>query len=257
MPIRPPGINAINPLFFVPAGSPWQGRLAAALARTGAGADRKKIARHLALLERRQAGLLDWEAELGDEGARPFSATRAYSAMLKAEDRLPLYRFEDLVFTADLFNPDDEGGDPAFDPNLVVVELLIHRDWLYPWPTGRLHDGTAIDYANPEHYARLAFYGAELGELVALWAEELAPLFACADVQNSARFIHTATDPASVRNPAPPGTRHWDYLWPLSYWSPALLDENAGLAERLRGLSLTPAQQAALDRFEARGVAPT
>ncbi len=101
----------------------------------------------------------------------------------------------------------------------------------------------------------MAECGQALGKLAARWAEVLEPHFAYADMQYQAGFVQRATNPGSVTHPAPPGTRCWDYLWSLSYWSPELLTPR--LAERLRGLTITPEMRARFDPFWAASVRPT
>jgi hypothetical protein len=61
MPLTPPMINAVDVLIFMPADVPWRERLHHALLRVP-GATPDKVARHLDLLDRRQAGELDWKA---------------------------------------------------------------------------------------------------------------------------------------------------------------------------------------------------
>jgi hypothetical protein len=251
MPIKPSLGLVVNTVFLVRAAGPWRERLAEALQRSSAASDHEKIPAHLALIERRLAGELDWERALGGGPA----ASRAYTAMLKQEGGLPLYHDPPLVFSADLFNPNDEGNDPAHYPDLIAIELLIHRDFLNPWLSGRLHDGTPIDYGSPACYGRMVAYGERFGRLVETWAETLAPVFAFADIQNTGAFMRTRTSPASVRNPAPAGTPYWAYLWPLTYWSPELLNER--LEARLTVLALSPDQLAAIDPFERTGIRPT
>ncbi|HZG68644.1 MAG TPA: hypothetical protein VEZ12_18005, partial [Herpetosiphonaceae bacterium] len=81
-------------------------------------------------------------------------AARRYSAMLLREDRLPLYTWGELHWTLDLFNPNNEGADPAYDPQLIVLDLLVHTRELYPLTSGTLPDGTPIVPSSPESMGR-------------------------------------------------------------------------------------------------------
>jgi hypothetical protein len=212
-----------------------------------------KVKQHLALIERRLSGELNWRTALTTE--RPAQHPKAYTAMLKEEGLLPLYLYGPLVLTVDLFNPNNEAHDPAYDPNFEVIELLVYRDIINPWSTGYFPDGAKIDHSSIEDYRRLATYGAALGELVGLWAEILQPIFAFSEgLQYHARWLERARSSTSVKNVAPPGTTYWDYLWPLSYWSKALLDDK--LAGRLKHLRLAELQLQAVDRFERVGIRP-
>jgi hypothetical protein len=182
-------------------------------------------------------------------------AARLYSAMLLHEDHLPLYTWGDLHWTLDLFNPNNEGADPAYDPQLIVLELLVHTRELYPRRSGTLHDGTPIVPSSPESYGQIARYGAQFGELAARFVEALDPVFACADMVGLWAFMQTRLNPAATSNPAPAGSRYWDFLWSLSYWSPALLTDK--LAVRLKRLEVTEQMRVKIDRFELQGICPT
>ncbi len=181
-------------------------------------------------------------------------AARRYSAMLLHEDHLPLYTWGDLHWTLDLFNPNNEGADPAYDPQLIVLELLVHTRELYPRRSGTLHDGTPIVPSSPESYGQIAHYGAQFGELAARCVEALDPVFACADMVCLWAFMQTRVNPAATSNPAPAGSRYWDFLWSLSYWSPALL--TGKLAVRLKRLEVTEQMRAKIDPFELQGICP-
>ncbi|MBI2954523.1 MAG: hypothetical protein HYY30_09430 [Chloroflexi bacterium] len=249
MPAKLGTLNAVNVVFFLPSDAPWRERLRAALLASTDPTDLAAVERHLAVLDERWAGALDWTVELAPKPAR------SYSEMLLAGGRLPLYRHGPIRFTVDLFNPGNEAKDPTYDPRFLTVELLVHRHEIYPWDKGVLPDGTKIDYSNPEQYGRQVVYGEALGDLTARWAEILEPTFACADMQYLGSRLRTATSPTSVVNPSPAGINYWDYLWSLSYWSPSLLDDK--LASHLRRLSFTPQQVAKFDRFWGRGICPT
>jgi hypothetical protein len=247
-------LNAINTLFFVPAKSPWPERLGQALSASSQEDVSDKVERHLDLLERRRAGQLDWRPALIEAG--PNKQARAYSAMLKEEKLLPLYSYGPLTFTVDLFNPTNEGQDPAYDPDLEIIELMVHRDVINPWRTGHFPDGSKINHASIEDYRRLTTYGVALGDLATRWAEILDPLFAFSEgLQYHARWMDRVLSSTSVKNAVPPETKYWDYLWPLAYWSKDLLDEK--LAERLKRLRLTEQQMQAIDSFERLGINPT
>lgn len=250
MPYKVGTINAVNVLFVVLAGSDWRSLLREALLATSSREDSSRVEEHMEMLRRRWSGELDWTAEL------PPPVSRAYNSMLLKPVTLPLYRHGPIRFTVDLHNPGNEAAAPDYDPGFVEVELLVHRHEIYPWERGTMPDGTKVNYGDPAMFGRQSVCGEALGDLAARWAEILRPHFAFADMQYAgAGFLKRATDANSVSNPAPPGTRYWDYLWSLSYWSPELLTEK--LEARLKALEFTQAQRAKFDSFWGRGIRPT
>jgi len=251
MPEKLGSINGNNVIFFVDLAAPWRERLRAALLAVTSPGETAQVDAHLNVLERRFAGELDWTRELPPY---PHPA-RAYVEMLKDGGLLPIYRYGPLQFTVDLLNPQNEAEDPSFDPAHLAIELVMPRQEVYPLPQGRMPDGRVIDPSSPSGYGLMAELGAALGELTGCWAEVLKPYFAFADMQYQSRFLNTATNPRSVSHPAPPGTRYWDYLWSLSYWSPELLTPR--LSARLQQLTITPQMRARFDRFWSASIRPT
>ena len=266
MPIKPLA-NVLDAVFLVRAGGDWMERLRASLTELSLGRpgrdrrelpDRLKVAVHMDELEQRMAGALRWDVVLERGAARPGgvgTAGRLYADMVEMGGRLPRYEWNPLYVTADLFNPGNEAGEVGRDPELEAVELLAHSNQLFPWQRGFLLDGSPINPRDPSCYAKMAAYGAAFGELVARWCETLEPVFACADLKNAATFWTRAVagmSPAEAR-----AVRFWDYLWPISYWSPALLAEKPGLAEKLAVLQLGEAELAKVEPFERTGVKVT
>lgn len=266
MPIKPLA-GVLNAVFLVRAGGPWTERLRTALLELSRGRpgrdqrerpDTLKVAMHLDVIEQRLAGELDWERELGRglvERGGVSPAGRNYTDMVEVGGRLPRYAWAPLFVTADLFNPRNEAEEVAWDDTLEAIELSTHTLQLYPWARGTLADGTPINVSDPSCYAKMGRYGEAFGELIARWCELLEPVFAFADLKNSAPFLTRATAAAGPEHAR--GVRYWDHLWPISCWSPALLAERPGLAERLQSLALKPEELARVDPFERTGLKGT
>lgn len=266
MPIKPLA-NVINAVFLVHADLPWMDRLRSALLDLSLGPpgrdrrenpDALKVAMHLDVIERRLSGELRWDVALERGPVRPGgvgSAGRAYADMVETGGQLPRYDWAPLDATADLFNPRNEAGEVAWPAELEAIELVTHATTLYPWSRGTLLDGTPVRPKDPSCYAKMASYGEVFGNLVARWCELLDPHFAFADLKSSAPFLTRAT--AGETPDTAKSVHYWDYLWPISYWSPTLLTERPGLADSLEHLALKPDQLDRMDPFERTGIKPT
>ena len=206
--------------------------------------DTFKVAIHMDVLERRAAGELDWTREL-DRGRN--DAARAYADMVEQGGQLPRYAWGPIFTTVDLFNPKNEAEQPLHDPAFEPIELVAHGTQLYPWASGTLLDGTPINLRDPSSYAKMTKYGEAFGEAIAMVCEHLQPHFAFADLKNTAPFPARA----ATTGPAP---YFWEWLWPVSYWSPELLAEHPGLTDKLTVLALKPEELAKVDAFERTGL---
>ncbi|MHB2016405.1 MAG: hypothetical protein ACYCW6_05595 [Candidatus Xenobia bacterium] len=225
-------VDALNALYILPQDSPWRKNLKIALMTlaspkgfqtTGQYArreNRDKVASHLTLLEERLSGKLQW------------TDADAYGAGLLEEGTLPLYTAGSLHYTMDLWNPNNEANDAAYDSGTLILELIMHRDFVYPRPLLEHPD-------DPQEYAKLAEYGRVVNHIFSIFAELLEPKFAFADIEYTG---------ASV-----PGN-WWDYLWPLSVWSPELLDE--ARLKKLRATWLTKEEEATLHPLERVAIQP-
>lgn len=258
MPIKPLA-PVVDALFFARADGPWlEGtkEFLRELSRGRPGRDQRenpdalRVVMHMDVLEERLAGTLRWDQALERGGARPGdvgTAARRYGDMVEIGGQLPRYEWAPIYLTADLFNPRNEAGLPGWDPAFEVVELIASTNVLFPWQRGILLDGSQIRPRDPSCYAKMAHYGIAFGDAMALGCEKLAPYFACADLKNAAPFWAQAS--AGATEP-----RFWDYLWPLSYWSPELLAERPGLAAKLESLNFTTAESMKVDAFEWTGI---
>lgn len=266
MPIKPLA-NVLDAVFLVRAGDPFMDRLRASLLALSRGrpgrdqresADALKVALHMDVLEQRLSGALKWDVALERGPVRPGStglAPRAYAEMLETGGQLPLYEWGPLQVSADLFNPANEAGEVAWDPQLEAIELVTHATQLFPWSRGTLLDGSPINPKDPRTYGRMAQYGELFGELVASFCEALQPVFACADLKNLAPFLGRAV--AGLTPEEARAVRFWDYSWPIAYWSPELLAERPGLAEKLKALALTERELEKVEPFERTGLKTT
>jgi len=246
MPLDLGSFDGINAVWFVPADAPWRDRVRALLSDLGV--DPTTSGQVLALLERRVGGALDWRVHL--DGAilpngRPAPPVRLYNDRLRglptatAAGVMPLFAVGPLLVAFDFWAAGDQGGEPA----TLGFEVVVHRQTVHPWQAGReLWDGTEVDIRNPEHYAKLAFYGDAFASVMARGCEVLRPTFALSDgMQPVSDQLARATSDR-VRRPAPPDARLADFAWALMYWAPERVDEK--LRERLERLWLpdpTPA----------------
>lgn len=262
MPLDIGSFNGINAVWFVPEGSPWRDRVPALLRDLGA--DEALAERVRAHLDLRASGELDWDAHLRGAllpNGRPAPPVRLYNDRLRggetgrrtggeasgttgsttgsAADDLPLIPIGPLVVAFDVWGAGDHGGEPG----TLGLEVVVHRQVVHPWQPGReLWDGTVVDVRNPDHFAKLAFYGDAFAQVMARGCEVLRPVFALSDgMQPLSDQLARATSD-SVQRPAPPDARLADFAWALMYWAPERVDEK--LRERLERLSLpdpTPA----------------
>lgn len=255
MPIQPLA-PVIDALFFARADGPWLENtrdFLRELSRGRPGRDQRenpdslRVVMHMDVLEQRLAGDLRWDEAL-DRGA----ASRRYGDMVEIGGQLPRYEWAPIYLTADLFNPRNESACLGWDPTYEVFELLASTNVLFPWQRGILLDGSPIRPRDPGCYAKMSAYGTAFGDAMALGCEKLAPHFACADLKSASTFWARAV--ATLPESEARQVRFWDYLWPLSYWSPALLAERPGLAERLESLHLSPQERLKIDAFEQQGI---
>jgi hypothetical protein len=229
----------------VPAGRAWRDGVVRFLASLTS--DERRIARHLALLEDRLAGRLDWREILADarlEDGRPKPASRRYAEMLVEEERLPLYDAGPLRFSLDLHNPGNEAGVTGYEPDLLEIAIVADVRYFSAIAPGSVFDMAA---GFETVFRQRAASGAMLGELVARLVEAMDAAFAYADIGSTGWVVATATKPDVVVHPAPPFVRPRDFLWSINAWGPAALDPK--LEARLAGLTITDAMLARVDPY--------
>jgi hypothetical protein len=230
MPLAIPG-RTKDAVVVVPAESDWRSGVASFLLDLGADEDR--AAYHLSVLDQRAAGRISWRSQFADRtlpSGRPMPAGRAYAQMLVEEGTLPLYDAGGWLFSVDLHNPDNEAGVAWYDDS--VVELAIVAD--VGAFRGPAYGPGGADAAMAER----ARHGARLGQLVGALADHVQAAFAYADVDSTGGVVTSATRDSSVVHPGPSTLRPQDFLWSITVWGPALLED--GFAERLDRLQLEP-----------------
>jgi len=277
MPLDVGSFNGINAVWFVPEESPWRDGVPALLRDLGVDeALTEQVRAHLdlrargeldwsvhlrgALLpngrpappvrlynDRLQGGATGGETggrtgseSGGESGAETGSTTgnatgsTTGSTTDNAADALPLIPIGPLVVAFDVWGAGDHGGEPG----TLGLEVAVHRQMVHPWqPGSELWDGTVVDVRNPDHFAKLAFYGDAFAQVMARGCEVFRPVFALSDgMQPLSDQLARATSDR-VQRSAPPDARLADFAWALMYWAPERLDET--LRERLERLSLS------------------
>ncbi len=240
MPLELGAVHAVNAVLFVPENTPWRDRVGEILHEGGL--DEAAVATWSDLLERRARGEHDWREALGGRtfpDGRASPPVRAYNDALRGgppadlPGLVPLLDAPPLKVALDVWGPGERGGEPG----TLGLELLVHRDVVWPWRAGAtLVDGTVVDVNDSEHHARLALYGDAFGDVMARACERLRPVFAvCDGMQPVSDFLGRA-QPGRVQHPAPAGARLADYAWALTFWSEERLDDR--LRDRLVRLEL-------------------
>lgn len=208
--------------------------------------DRRRIERHIAILEERLRGRLPWREILSGAtlpNGRPMPPGHRYAEMLLSEEYLPLYDVGSLRFSLDLHNPGNEAAVPEYDATQIEFALVADVGYFTPLTPGSVFPpGSGFE----EQARKRAAHGELLGELLARLFEATQATFAYADIEATGWRVSASQRAGSVVHPAPQGVRPQDFLWSISVWSSDLLGDRLG--DRLERLTISEQMLARIDR---------
>jgi hypothetical protein len=227
------------------AGSDWRAGVAAFLSTLTT--DPSRVDAHLALLDDRLAGRLDWRVELADArlpDGRPMPTSRRYAELLVQEGRLPLYDVGPIRMSVDLHNPGNEAGVAGYDPDLLELAIVADVRYFSSITPGSVFD-SSLGFETV--FRQRAEHGAILGDLVARLVDALAAPFAYTDISSTGWVVTNAPKKDIVVHPAPPSVRPRDFLWSITAWGETFLEPR--LEERLEHLAISPEIMGRVDSY--------